>query len=237
MPNFRITNSAFLKSKNVFFLVLILITGIIAISIIIFYIYQQEGVKRKVTSSFLEGAKQKTLSRSDSDETSKFFEDQFSTIQNINLTDEERYKAVQALVGWLEYEYYKNRNPETRTLVNSLYTDFANNEFPNLFNENRFSIICADPVCGEKSPVEIVEALELITKTNLNEHEKDIIASNLKTAAYLPKSSSEDKIFGIKFSIYQLQNTNDPVGSQAAELLISYLFDKYKETYSRESFE
>lgn len=208
-----------LKKFNILtYLVLLVLTTIVLIIGIIFYFNKSSSTVAypKITKEV------KTIM--DNPATERYL----NQLNNKNLSEDERYKALVNLVIYFRGGYSSTHNPAIRNYVQITLNSFAKENFPNQYSEGDFLLPCSDPQCGHEITSEFENIIRIIEKSNLVQYQKDIILSNLKTVAYKPVEDKFNATTGLTIVIEQLEEGGNAQASEAAKLLKDYL----KRTYS-----
>lgn len=201
----------------------------IAFSAFLLYKKHQSDIAQKTTDAFVKNIRAEAGSRNEAKKVPEQIERQLETIQNRNLSEEKRYNALINLAFYFSSEYSLSHDPEIREISKNVIGKYAKEQFPKIsYNKTIFEFICADPSCGPPLNPEIKRALDLVDKSDLPENIKVTVNQNLTNAAYMNDKNLSDKIYGVRLSISDLQQSGNPTASDAANILTKYLEENYK---------
>lgn len=149
-----------------------------------------------------------------------------NSFNNKDLSTSEHYKALENITFYFANAYAASHDPKIREFVLSL-SDYARKNFPKDYRDGAFNIACSDPTCGEKRDAELDKIQKEIHESGIDPILEDTITKNLEQSAYIPRGEIEEKKFGFKLVISQLEFAGIPKASIAAERLRSYANKKY----------
>lgn len=202
---------------------------IIFLSAFLLHKKQQSDEAQKLTDAFVSQIRVEVATRNVAKKVPDQIEKKLESVQNRKLPEQKRYDALISLAFYFSNEYSLSHDAKIRQISKDVIGKYAKEQFPGVtYNKTIFEFICADPSCGPPVSPEIKQALDLIAKSNLPENIKVTVNQNLTSAAYMTNNNLSDKIFGIRLSIVDLQQSGNSTGSEAADLLTSYLEKNYK---------
>lgn len=222
-----------IKSKKTAFLILavILLISIIIISYLI--LFKLNDVMNSTSETKIFTKEVKELSDK---HTNSFNNNQVDAalrkINNQSLSEKDRYDALVDLSFYYAVAYSNGHSSEVRA-QNNVVSDYARENYSNFYDENYFSIPCADPECGEKPDEIMQEILKNVKVLKIEDVKHDTILKNLDTAIFMPANEVllPEKLTAYSLVINQLQFENNQQASNAALLLIDYLKIKYNYKY------
>lgn len=147
------------------------------------------------------------------------YSDLFKIIQDPNIPEADRYKAVEALAFSFSQVYGETHDPEIREFSEKVLGPYAKQNFPKLYDVGVFNLICADPTCGSLDP-EITQVLTTLSNTDIDPNVIKMISDNFTTAGY--STDKDDKRVGIGLVYEQLNQTGNPDASKAAVIIKEY---------------
>jgi len=155
-------------------------------------------------------------------------------LNNPKLSDEQIYASLSDIYFYFSADYSITHNPKIREYINNDFNKYYKEQFPKLYNNNNYGqliISCADPICGKNIDSDMNKIISIINNLNIDSLVKDSLLSNLKTAAYIPDNNQfdkQEKIFGFRSVINDLNSTENKNASEAAKMISDYLIKNYQ---------
>lgn len=225
--------------RNTKLLLLILIVFISIIALLSAYIlFQNTNTSSRETKqkNFSEFIITTLDSKKDSEIDMVFVKQKLSELENNKNPDDKKYQSLSDLAMYLSDRYIIANDPTIRLLITNTISEYAKDNFKKYYTKQSFNVMCSDSQCGMELSPEIQEALALIKKSGIPDYAKNTLSLNLRYAGHLENGNIDNKITGIKLSMFQAEVRGDPTASAAAEILKKYLHDKYKANYSIKEF-
>lgn len=218
------------KSRIKLLLTTFLLFSLAIIAVLFSYIfYNNYKIKslQKENENFAKFVRDDILSRTKNENSLRYVEEQLKILTDLKLSKKTRYNALSSLAFFYSNEYSLTNDPSIRLVSKNVLGKYGEDNFSDLYNDSVFTFICADPNCGQPIDTRIQKALNLINKSEtMSNIAKITIADNLRNAGYM--TDINERQFGIKLSISQLNNEESSEASEAAKILIDYLNQEYK---------